>query len=1285
MPFLSAIAGVATAAAGAISAGFSAISAFSIGGFAVGKAFLQVGLALGLQAVSGALSSRQQGPKPGAIQAAVQIGGDIPRQVQMGSTASPGQLAYGHNYGAGNAAQQMVILLSDGWCGPISRIRVNDVTAEINGGGVATGNKATGLIELTPTHGEVQRLGVTGFGVGGAAGISEPSLIVQYYDGRPGQPAPSGLIANSQVAASKVGTLDATDRYAGMAYVVVTLWRAAGNFDAIPELLFEFGGYRCYDPRFDSTTGGAGPQRRDNPATWTPSNNPAVQIYNYLLGVQAEGQMFMGVQAAPWDIMAGMFIAAANICDELVTLDGGGAEPRYRSALLIVASEADHRTQLAPLIQAMAGYLVERGGMYGVIAGAAQLPVATITDDDIIWARGVEWSASKSRVSRLNEVHGQFTDPNAGWQANSYPPERSAGDLAYDGERLATSLDLVAVQSVSQAQRIARIRRRETRREATASLSLGFHYCWLDAGDWIAWNCQQFGSNKTYRIMTRDLNPDDTVSLGLQEVGNEIYSWTAADERPYIPPPTPPADGPLAQTVQNFAVQADVVADRSIVRATWTPVTDTRIVAVIIEYRAVGSTQATRVRDDSPADGVYIIDQPPTGADYEYRASIVTVPPRLTAWTAWVPLAALATYRPGSINITALEQDLADKIAGVGPGTLPGLQAQADDFRRALSPDEATRALAAEPVLSDIRREIDQLYGVLGVLTERFELLRAANIEAGLEIQSEEGRARIFGLAVLTTDVGRRFNEVSLSLSALDARITLIASTVVDGNFDGLVDEVANIGVELDALQASLSQYVTTASLSPTLLEVTSLRQDMTAANAAIVQRATQTALDALATRTTSAEQTISALGSIIQSVSAVTQAAEIDLQNRTLADVLAILSANRDATIGEFASATNSLNARIDEQGVALSSASQRLVALTQYAAAGFQSEREARASASEALTTALESLTAVVNNPVTGLVATKAQIDSFQSAQATTNAAVAGSLTTLTSQVGAAQATANQGVQTAANANAAAAQINLGLSSVFGQNGNMAGVTARFSSYASAGATEAGFQLLAFNTINSVTYNVGMTAYAGPNGRGIRLGGDGAVTEIVGRQLFISDPSVNGGQQVPVFDVVGNSFVFNPQSGIRVSDTPRVNIAAASNNTGPAPAGVVPPLWDQAFPANSHGVQVVASVTVNNVPAGAVILLQLQGLFFAQWGNSLANIVQLRIYRNGTEINFGAFSGQPCEVRGVFLSDDVPSAGNYTYELRMAAGRAGQGGPSFDYVRGWTAGRFMAVFLRL
>lgn len=621
MPFI-------TSAIAAIGSAVTAVSGFVAGLGVVGKALLSLGLSMGLSALAGALGGpKSQAEKPGEISATLQVGGDIPRQVALGRIALRGHLAFVATAGIANERLCQLFILSDGWCDGIEAVWFGD--------------QRHALEPLPADQNAVAKYWISQYG---DTGFGDKRATIWFYDGRPGQGAPGRPRA---FAPERVGP---SDRWAGMAYVVVELINNNDTFDAIPDLLWELRGYRCHDPRKDPLFGGAGTHSLANPATWEFSENPAVHVWNYLRGIRSEGESFMGLELADYDLLPATFIAAANIAAELVPLEGGGSEPRYRASTVLTASEADHRAALAPLVQALAGYLIERNGAFGLLAGAAQLPVITITDADIDWTRGVTWQGSRSRTDRVNEVHGQFVDPVAQWQANSYPAITSSVYSAEDGERLAVQLDFGAITSVTQAQRAARIRMRETRFQASGSATLGFHLLWLEPGDWLRWTSATFKADKLYRLVSRDLNPDDTVTVALQEVGNSIYSWAAADEQPYLPPATAPGEVPLPSTVTGFAVQPDVIAgadgsQRPILRISWDPIADIRVVAVIIEYRRVGQVAATRVRDDSPYDGEFILDQPPTGEDYEFRASIATVPARPVTWTPWLPLSALDPAR----------------------------------------------------------------------------------------------------------------------------------------------------------------------------------------------------------------------------------------------------------------------------------------------------------------------------------------------------------------------------------------------------------------------------------------------------------------------------------------------------------------------------------------------------------------------------------------------------------------------------------------------------------------
>ncbi len=65
-----------------------------------------------------------------------------------------------------------------------------------------------------------------------------------------------------------------------------------------------------------------------------------------------------------------------------------------------------------------------------------------------------------------------------------------------------------------------------------------------------------------------------------------------------------------------------------------------------------------------------MLDQPPTGLDYEFRASIATVPARPVCWTSWVQLGALdqARWLPDITDIIARFRSEIELGAGAHAG-----------------------------------------------------------------------------------------------------------------------------------------------------------------------------------------------------------------------------------------------------------------------------------------------------------------------------------------------------------------------------------------------------------------------------------------------------------------------------------------------------------------------------------------------------------------------------------------------------------------------------------------
>jgi hypothetical protein len=601
----------------------AAISSLGVGASfagAIGGALITTGLSLGASLLTSALAPK---PKLGdvltGIETTVQIGGDVAREVPVGTLLLKGQLAYQNTGGANNELYERVFVLSD-W------ISDGLLSVVINGkkcGLTQVDSGPTGARYTVPEH---------------------PGVItLAFYNG-------TQTTADGTLIARSNGRWAESDVFDGMSYVAafLTYKKDAPLWEnGIPELAFEGRWAKLYDWRKDSTNGGSGPHRWGDLSTYEYSDNPVVVSYNYHRGFyDRSGELILGQGVAPYDILHETYTAAANVCDETVTLDDGGSEKRYRCATVLSADDGvTHKATLDVLRSTFAGQLDDYAGSYFCQAGAAQVPVATITDAELVVDAPVAFAAKRSRADLVNRIHGQFLDATDLYQSKSYGAQVDAGATANDGEELGRPLDLLSVPSRTQAERIAKVRLREARAQATATITLGFHRVWFQVGDWITWVSSGPAGARTWRIVRKRLDAiSKAVTLELEETNASVYSWTAADESVAPAGPIRLETGNRISTVSGFGLQAVTQASDNgatqvpALRCFWTPVADDTVDAVVVEHRPVGASAAARVVDPSPGDGEIIIPGVVPVAAYEARASIITTPARPVTWTAWTQI-----------------------------------------------------------------------------------------------------------------------------------------------------------------------------------------------------------------------------------------------------------------------------------------------------------------------------------------------------------------------------------------------------------------------------------------------------------------------------------------------------------------------------------------------------------------------------------------------------------------------------------------------------------------------
>lgn len=239
----------------------------------------------------------------------------------------------------------------------------------------------------------------------------------------------------------------------------ITWLRISFKFDAekfpagLPNIKIEKFGKEVWDPR---------------DGQWKYSRNAALVILDY----------YRTWLSVPDDeLRLDEFIQAANICDELVAIPGGGTEPRYSLDVEFDLGEARVKV-LEAMHMACAAQPTYVGGKHGIIAGAYYGPASDelrahqITGD-------LELLPEPPSSDKINQVAGTFVDP-VSFKKTDFPAVIVAEWVEEDGgQPLVEDLDLRCVTSEHQAQRLANIilRQRRNARTLTCSVNLsGWRY-----------------------------------------------------------------------------------------------------------------------------------------------------------------------------------------------------------------------------------------------------------------------------------------------------------------------------------------------------------------------------------------------------------------------------------------------------------------------------------------------------------------------------------------------------------------------------------------------------------------------------------------------------------------------------------------------------------------------------------------------------------------------------------------------------------------------------------------
>ncbi len=622
------------------------------------------------------------------------------------------------------------------------------------------------------------------------------NVKVKFYDGRPVQNADATLVAQSGSDAQGNKFWTAGHKGGGVCYAIVDIEPDSNkNLSANPQIEFIIRGRRLWDPRKDTTYGGTGSHTRANKATWEWSDNVALAVTDYRLGVYIGGVKMMGIGTPIARLRMDSRIAAANVCDTPRPLLDDAEEPMWRIAA-VITNERTHRDNLQIFYDAMAGWETERGGTYRLTAGGPQTPVVAITDADLV--KGPRrYKAKKPRSDRYNAVAGKFADPWNAFELQDLPLRTSFEDEGIDGgERLTMTLTLSQVPSQTQAQHLMEIARRRMRRQATATVAVPPRLRDAETMDTVTWaSVYHGGVAREFHIQQWKKQRDLTLSWGLVETSADIWDWDPEADQldPLVAADLPSAAERLA-TVAGFAVSASYDVGEGgqklpVFLCFWTPIEDLTVDAVIVRYRPVGATDWSQRRFDTTdtlAAGEGKIDSGiQAKTDYEFEADLATTPPRYTTVQTPAPVTSdpnhvvkkaiiTDTVEPGGVDYPALKAEVKNLVSGVY-----GLARQnADDIRKLASSN--SEALAR--LFNEVREERITVEAAFGTAFAKVEEVRVAAASA-----TDALALRINAVEAGLGDVTGRVETIE-SVYVTSAGVTALITTALTARF-GAVDD----------------------------------------------------------------------------------------------------------------------------------------------------------------------------------------------------------------------------------------------------------------------------------------------------------------------------------------------------------------------------------------------------------------------------------------------------------------------------------------------------------------
>ncbi len=362
-------------------------------------------------------------------------------------------------------------------------------------------------------------------------------------------------------------------------------------------------------------------------------------------------------------------IEAANICDEAVSLAGGGTEPRYTCNGVITLSEPP-KTIIEGMLSAFAGRCAFSGGAWRLHAGAWRAPDLALTADHVREG-GLTLATRVTMSSNFNAVRGQFVSPENDWQPDDFPAYASDVYLVEDGgEQKWRDISLPFTISAAMAQRLAKIELERARRQMTVRLSGKLSAWAATVGDVVTLSYARWGfAAKPFEVhgVSLDLTASGDGALllpelVLRETSPLVYDWTASEEQIYAAAPRTvlpsahdiPAPG-APQVTEEIYVTRDGGGLKVLAKVAWAAAPSGFVAAYQLQARRSGAADgiAGEWLDYGRTEGLSLEIRDIAPGLWDFRVKAISVLGVSSPWqAAAVEILGLTAPPQGLENVT---------------------------------------------------------------------------------------------------------------------------------------------------------------------------------------------------------------------------------------------------------------------------------------------------------------------------------------------------------------------------------------------------------------------------------------------------------------------------------------------------------------------------------------------------------------------------------------------------------------------------------------------------------